>query len=292
LRDGAEDTRAAAEAVALEDEGDDALEASKSDDLKKELQPPIGREAAAAAEEERAAWLAGQVEGYFSQRVLRLVGEIQKHLGPGSATRLNPEHLFPDPPGAHLSESVRGTPALAFVKTLCAVLGLDTSVAGPVALLRKNALKLLRVPEYSPEATFREPCVTLTLRDVVCEHCGDCRDVDLCRDERVVEDGAFECAACDRAYDMNWIESTLVRRVNERLRNTQTQDLICARDGAVKVGRLASRCGCGGLFTCVERKRNAADDLRVMRSIARKHGFEVLEEVVAWVDERSPNLER
>jgi hypothetical protein len=29
-----------------------------------------------------------------------------------------------------------------------------------------------------------------------------------------------------------------------------------------------------------------------MRSIARKHGFEVLEEVVAWVDERSPNLER
>jgi DNA polymerase epsilon subunit 1 len=292
LRDGAEETRAAAEAVALEDEGDEALEASKSEDLKKEAPPPIGREAAAAAEEERAAWLAGQVEGYFSQRVLRLVGEIQKHLGPGSATRLNPEHLFPDPPGAHLSESVRGTPALAFVKTLCAVLGLDTSVAGPVALLRKNALKLLRVPEYSPEATFREPCVTLTLRDVVCEHCGDCRDVDLCRDERVVEDGAFECAACDRAYDMNWIESTLVRRVNERLRNTQTQDLICARDGAVKVGRLASRCGCGGLFTCVERKRNASDDLRVMRSIARKHGFEVLEEVVAWVDERSPNLER
>ena len=94
--DGAEETRAATEAVALEDEGDEALEAPR-EDLKKEAPPPIGREAAAAAEEERAAWLAGQVEGYFSQRVLRLVGEIQKHLGPGSATRLNPEHRF-DPP--------------------------------------------------------------------------------------------------------------------------------------------------------------------------------------------------
>ena len=163
---------------------------------------------------------------------------------------------------------------------------------GPTALLRKNALKLLRTPEYAPEATFREPCVTFTLRDVVCEHCGDCRDVDLCRDERLVEDGTWECLSCDRAYDVEWVESTLVRRINERLRRTQTQDLRCARDGAIKVGRLASRCACGGLFEGVEHKRAAADDLRVMRSIAERHGFETLKDVVDWVDERSPNLER
>jgi DNA polymerase epsilon subunit 1 len=287
--------------VALDEEGDEALEAAPREDTpgigsaEKQEGPgglPLGREAAAAAEEARVAWLAGQIEGYFSQRVLRLVGEIQKHLGPGSATRNNPEHRFPTPPGAHLSDAARGTPALAFVKTLCAVLGLDAAAAGPVALLRKNALKLLRVPEYAPEATFREPCVTFTLRDVVCEHCGDCRDVDLCRDERLVEDGTWECLSCDRAYDVEWVESTLVRRVNERLRVTQTQDLRCARDGAIKVGRLASRCACGGLFKCVEHKRAAADDLRVMRSIAESHGFEVLKDVVDWVDERSPNLER
>lgn len=281
--------------VALDEEGDEALEAAPREKQEKQEGPgglPLGREAAAAAEEARVAWLAGQIEGYFSQRVLRLVGEIQKHLGPGSATRNNPEHRFPTPPGAHLSDAARGTPALAFVKTLCAVLGLDAAAAGPVALLRKNALKLLRVPEYAPEATFREPCVTFTLRDVVCEHCGDCRDVDLCRDERLVEDGTWECLSCDRAYDVEWVESTLVRRVNERLRFAQTQDLRCARDGAIKVGRLASRCACGGLFKCVEHKRAAADDLRVMRSIAESHGFETLKDVVDWVDERSPNLER
>ena len=285
------------ETVALDEEGDEALETAPRGGAPAEKQEgpgglPLGREAAAAAEEARVAWLAGQIEGYFSQRILRLVGEIQKHLGPGSATRNNPEHRFPTPPGAHLSDTARGTPALAFVKTLCAVFGLDAAAAGPVALLRKNALKLLRVPEYAPEATFREPCVTFTLRDVVCEHCGDCRDVDLCRDERLVEDGTWECLSCDRAYDVEWVESTLVRRINERLRRTQTQDLRCARDGAIKVGRLASRCACGGLFKCVEHKRAAADDLRVMRSIAERHGFETLKDVVDWVDERSPNLER
>ena len=105
--------------------------------------PLAGREAAEAAEEERAAWLAGQVGGYFSQRILRLVSEINRVLGPGTARHVGPQHRFPTPPGAHLPKELRGSPALAFVKTLCAALSLDTSVEGPVSLLRKNALKLL-----------------------------------------------------------------------------------------------------------------------------------------------------
>jgi DNA polymerase epsilon subunit 1 len=167
-----------------------------------------------AAEEERAAWLGGQVEGYFSQRILRLAGEIQKHLGPGSS-RAAPQHAFPDPPGAHLSKDLRGSPALAFIKTLCAVLSLDKTVEGPVALLRKNALKLLRVPEYAPQAEFREPCVTFVLRDAVCSYCSDCADLDLCRDERLVVDGHWDCAQCGHPYDAQWIEGTLVAHVNE-----------------------------------------------------------------------------
>ena len=154
---------------------------------------PIGREAAEAAEEERAAWLAGQVGGYFSQRILRLVGEINRVLGPGTARHLGPQHKFPTPPGAHLPKELRGSPALAFVKTLCAALSLDVSVEGPVSLLRKNALKLLRVPEYAPQAEFREPCVTFVMRDAVCNYCSACADLDLCRDERLVEDANWDC---------------------------------------------------------------------------------------------------
>ena len=159
----------------------------REDRREKTPAPPqaYGREARALEEARRVARLGADIEGYFSQRVLRLTGEIQKRLGVGT-NRSDPRHAFPSPPGAHLPARLRGSPALAFVKTACAVFSLDKSVEGPVALLRKNALRLLRVPEYAPEAKFREPCVTFVLRDVVCGYCGDCRDLDLCRDERLV----------------------------------------------------------------------------------------------------------
>ena len=252
--------------------------------------PLAGREAAEAAEEERAAWLAGQVGGYFSQRILRLVGEINRVLGPGTARHLGPQHRFPTPPGAHLPKELRGSPALAFVKTLCAALSLDTSVEGPVSLLRKNALKLLRVPEYSPQAEFREPCVTFVMRDAVCNYCSACADLDLCRDERLVEDANWDCASCGNPYDPQWIEGTLVAHVNERVRQAQLQDLRCTRDRRIKVSHLAARCACGGLYGCVEDAAATADDLRVMHDIARHHDFKVLRDVVEWVVRASPNL--
>ena len=249
-----------------------------------------GREAAEAAEEERAAWLAGQVGGYFPQRILRLVGEINRVLGPGTARHLGPQHKFPTPPGAHLPKELRGSPALAFVKTLCAALSLDVSVEGPVSLLRKNALKLLRVPEYSPQAEFREPCVTFVMRDAVCNYCSACADLDLCRDERLVEDANWDCASCGNPYDPQWIEGTLVAHVNERVRQAQLQDLRCTRDRRIKVSHLAARCACGGMYGCVEDASATADDLRVMHDIARHHDFKVLRDVVEWVVRASPNL--
>ena len=153
---------------ALEDENEDALdEDSPEDDVPVATQH--GREAVEASEMRRAAWLGAQVEGYFSQRILRLVGEIQKHLGPGSA-RAAPQHAFPTPPGAHLSKDLRGGPALAFVKTLCAVLSLDASVEGPVALLRKTPSSSFAFPSTRPRrnsanrasrSSFATPCAAI-----------------------------------------------------------------------------------------------------------------------------------
>ena len=291
----------------LEDEGDEALDSTPPqpateppsvtfEDDADGLNPgePMtqlqGREAREAAAEERSAWLAGQVRGYFSQRILRLVGEINRVLGPGTARNLGPQHKFPTPPGAHLPTELRGSPALAFVKTLVAVLSLDTGVEGPVALLRKNALKLLRVPEYAPMAEFREPCVTFVMRDAVCDYCSACVDLDLCRDERLVEEQNWDCVSCGNPYDPQWIEGTLVAHVNERVRTAQLQDLRCGRDRRIKVSHLGARCACGGLYKCVEDQSAVADDLRVMHDIARHHEFAVLKDVVEWVVRSSPNL--
>ena len=125
----------------------------------------------------------------------------------------------------------------------------------------------------------------------MCGYCGECRDLDLCRDERVVEDGRWDCATCGNPYDAQWIEGTLVAHVNERVRAAQLQDLRCKRCRKVKVSHLASRCVCGGLYDCVEDKRGVADDLRVMHNIASRHGFAALKDVVEWIAESSPNLE-
>ena len=161
-----------------------------------------------------AAWLGAQVEGYFSQRILRLVGEIQKHLRAGKRAS-GAQHAFPTPPGAHLSKDLRGGPALAFVRR-----ALRGSVAGRVrgggrrALAEKRpqapSRSRVRAPggnsaNRASRSSFATPCAAC---------CGECRDLDLCRDERVVEDGRWDCATCGNPYDAQWIE--YARRARQR----------------------------------------------------------------------------
>jgi len=61
-----------------------------------------------------------------------------------------------------------GSPALAFVRTLCALLALDARCMDAVAILRRQLLKLLKVREFSQAADFKEACLALTLPDVIC----------------------------------------------------------------------------------------------------------------------------
>ena len=236
-------------------------------------------------EENRTIWLEQQIDAHFAPKLLRLAQAIQTRLGiPGP--RSPKEHQFPTPPGSHLSTEARGTPALAFVKTVLAVLELDARVSGPIALLRRNALKIIRVAEFSPEAEFIDPCVTFTLRDAICSYCADARDLDLCRDPDFAA-GHWACASCHEPYDAQWIEGALVAEVNERVRSYQIQDLKCVRDGRVKVGHLANRCTCGGLYKCSAKTGALSDELRVFANIADEHDFKVLRDVVRWVRDKA-----
>ena len=159
-----------------------------------------------------------------------------------------------------------------------------------MALLRRNALKIIRVAEFAPEAEFAEPCVSYTLRDVICTACSDCRDLDLCRDPDLAA-GQWMCTArvdehgppCGQPYDRQWIEGALLTEINERVRKYQLQDLKCVRDGRVKVGHLANRCPCGGVFACSIADGALSDDLRVFSNIAKAHDFKILGETVEWM---------
>lgn len=107
--------------------------------------------------EAEAKYLKGLVSKTLMHKLLRVVPEIQQH-HMGSAE-------FPTLAGSHLRLT---NPALEFVKAVCAILELDTSVAAEVNILRKNLLRLIHVKEFSPEAGFQNPALSLVLPDVIC----------------------------------------------------------------------------------------------------------------------------
>lgn len=48
-----------------------------------------------------------------------------------------------------------GTPALAFVKSVCHLLALDNAVTDEVLLLRRQLLRLVHCKEFSPSSEFK-----------------------------------------------------------------------------------------------------------------------------------------
>lgn len=237
----------------------------------------------AKIEDEKTAWLCNQVASHFTPKILSVAKSFEKHIL-RSGSRLDERYIFPENlPGAHLPNHLRGNAALAFVKSIVAVLSLDESIEDAVTLCRKNALKMLSVPEFGPEATFYEPCVSFALRDVVCECCGDVRDLDLCRDPDLAE-GEWACQECENKYDRQWIEMKLCEEVNARVRKQQTQDLKCKRCQRIKVGHVQNRCPCGGLFDTTSKPGELKEGLRVFRNVAKWHEFDVLADVVQFAE--------
>jgi DNA polymerase epsilon subunit 1 len=87
--------------------------------------------------------------------------------------------LFPHLPGA---KTDRANPTLELVKAVCEIYSLSSDHTVEVQVLRRNLLDLLGVREFSPEASFKNPCESIVVPMIICERCNSIRDVDLCRD--------------------------------------------------------------------------------------------------------------
>lgn len=71
--------------------------------------------------------------------------------------------------------------------------------ATQVETLRKQALAEVGVRQFSAEGLYRDPCVSFVLPDVICTFCNLCRDLDLCRDSRLMDEDevcAVTCCCC------------------------------------------------------------------------------------------------
>lgn len=226
-------------------------------------------------------FLENLLETHFTEKLLRVVRDMQKHMGAGST---DPAHQFPKLCGSHLCEADLGPPALAFVQAVVAVFQLDKNVEGVVTLIRRNLLRLLHVGEFSPQASFRDPCVSFVLPDVLCTYCNNCRDLDICRDPQI-QDGRWICEepSCEQHYDMLYIENQLVQIVKQRVHTYQLQDLKCTKCKQVKIGHMAGQCKCGGGFVVTIAPKEIRKWLNVFRNIAEWHNFDMLGDTVSWL---------
>ena len=119
------------------------------------------------------------VDQEIAQHLFRVTQKIHKQLhgqhGQHGSKKKN------DPAGLAF-ESGLSNPALEFVKAICRVFQLDPNIEEEVIRLRRNLLKLVGVGEFSPEAEWKDQCMSYVLPEVICPTCNHCRDIDLCRD--------------------------------------------------------------------------------------------------------------
>ncbi|EFJ15355.1 hypothetical protein SELMODRAFT_445541 [Selaginella moellendorffii] len=236
--------------------------------------PSVTVAAAADADALETSFLKEQIESYFTDKLLRIVRDIQRHF---TASRDVDDFKFPNLAGSHLA---LGDAALEFIKYIYAAMSLDHRVQHSVQVMRKNLLRLVHVREFAPEAQFHDPCLSFTLPNVICSYCNDCRDLDLCRDAALLQkDWHCTVPQCGQMYNVQWIENALLQIVRQRERLYHLQDLKCVKCRQIKAAHITEQCSCGGSFECVEKSAEFMSKSHVFLNIATYYGFDLLKEI-------------
>jgi DNA polymerase epsilon subunit 1 len=118
------------------------------------------------------------------------------------------------------------------------------------------------------------------------------RDLDLCRDEDLMpsaggdaqggEEGSWtwRCLYCESEYDRNEVEERLLGEVEALVVQWTTQDLKCARCGALRVNEFMEHCTCSGEWRESVNRGEVMRRVGVYRNVARFYGLRMLGGVV------------
>lgn len=230
----------------------------------------------AALTASQTSWLKEAMPVAFTDKLLRTVKHISLHVG---ARDGRPDHEFPRLAGSHLTQAELGTPALAFVRAVCHLYALDEEMAEGVTVLRRQLLRLIHIKEFGPEASWKDPCMTLVLPDVICPTCQDCQDVDLCRDPRIQKQD-WRCGMCGTSRDPSELESRLAVALRALHETYQVQDLKCIKCSTVATNHLQRQCDvCGGGLKTSVAKASLVKRVAVFKSVAEYQGMETLKEL-------------
>ncbi|KRY46498.1 DNA polymerase epsilon catalytic subunit A [Trichinella britovi] len=167
------------------------------------------------------------LNGELSEKLFNTVRKVQR------AAKLHPDTVastFPRFVGSHLHLT---NPALELAKTLCKVLSLDEMIADEIYPIKRDLLAILNVGEFAEIAEWKNPSLSMILRDFPCKQCNLCRDLDLCRDFELnsndSETEIWRCSRCKTIYDIGEIEFRLLQYLNNFCKSYFTQDLKCEK---------------------------------------------------------------
>jgi len=151
---------------------------------------------------------------------------------------------FPDRLGSFQNFS---NVALEYTKFISEVLAIDSDISDIAYKIKKNALKLMNIEEFSKETEFIDPCRTFILHDVVCELCSSNKDFDFCRDAAVLKNN-WKCELCNTTFDRDYIEFLIIQKVRSFIDYYFNQDLKCKKCLMQKNEMIFTRCECAGEF--------------------------------------------
>ncbi|XP_062457421.1 LOW QUALITY PROTEIN: DNA polymerase epsilon catalytic subunit A-like [Rhea pennata] len=225
------------------------------------------------------------VTNELTQSFFTVTQKIQKKMA-GSHNATEPSDMFSVLPGSYLPLN---NPALEFIKYVYKVLSLDASITNQVNKLRRDLLRLIEVGEFSEEAQFRDPCCSYMLPEVICRKCNFCRDLDLCKDPALSQDGSvlpsWVCSNCQAQYDSDSIEMALVEALQKKLMAYLLQDLmsVCKKCHGVKETPMPVYCSCAGDFALTISSQIFMEHINIFQSIAWHYSVAYLLETIEWL---------
>ncbi|XP_069943556.1 DNA polymerase epsilon catalytic subunit A [Cherax quadricarinatus] len=222
------------------------------------------------------------VSGELAQKLYFITQKIHKkgtrgREEEGEDAQLSTQSISTDP---------HSIPALEFVKSVTKVLSLDSAVTEQVCKLRRDLLKLLNIGEFSPEAEWKDPCVSYVLPEVICRACNHCRNIDLCKDpHQSVENGVhvWLCPVCSTSYTSGEIQHQLIALIHTNSMAHVLQDLQCDRCSQVKQPNMALYCTCGGRYRTLLKREEFSQKLKIFNRIAVIYNMPLLKETIEWM---------
>lgn len=182
------------------------------------------------------------------------------------------EYQFPKLPGSHITFS---NPLLELIKDLSAVFSVSKQYNLESRVLRRELLSYLDIKEFSTEAVFKNPSVSLIVPQVYCQNCGFIKDIDFCKDQNV-----WDCQSCHEPFNKVSLEERLIDEFLVAINNFYTQDLKCEKCGKIRVDELSELCDCSGKWTGYIEKSEMLRRLQIFENIAQYFDLKLLTEVI------------